>query len=313
MKLLGRIVLSGTMLSSLAAQAQTYQTYQAVQPKEEIGFFEEMFTTKKKVLPRPSENYVNFSEAMLEEKPWIKDFKFVVVVNKAEEGADSQSIRIYKNGTLITLGEVQSYLSNFNRYESDPKIANERAYRISELNGLTAQGQDTVFKVSTGRNAFEIKGMNHSQKDNWTVTPSGFFTLQTLSAKHKSEAYSRSFCDSFAAKALGSVLNKEMCTMMEYAMFFNGGIALHKAIPGTEPKLGSKASGGCVRLPAALAEYLFRVFNSEKGYKAMPVVNKDGTVKTDINGEIIYSADTTSVWGTTKAWSTLVIVQNQVR
>lgn len=262
---------------------------------------------------RPKEYYANFKETDFETKPWMRDFKFVVVVNRAESGSDSQSIRVYHDGKLVTLREIQDFLYNQNRYEANTEVANERAYRIKELEKMVKDDSGTVFKVSTGRNQFEKKGTNHSQKDSWTTTPTGYYTIQYTSKKHKSESYSGSMCDSMFGKALGAIMKKELCTMMEYAMFFNGGIALHKAIPGTESALGKKASGGCVRLPAALAEYLYRYAGSDKGYRSVPVVNPDGTVKTDDAGNVLYSDKTKSVWGETKAWSSLIIVQDQVK
>ena len=101
--------------------------------------------------------------------------------------------------------------------------------------------------------------------------------------------------------------------MMENAIFFNGPIALHKAIPGTEPELGVKASGGCVRLPAALAEYLFLNIGAtrQKGSK-IPLVNKDGSANYDSNGNLKYIDTVSSIWGRKMVASALIIVVDDV-
>lgn len=311
--LVGSLTLAGTILAGSVSKAASDYFDGSYGQQNPASSFLGSAQAAEIIPPRPTEYNVSFDELDFDAKPWIKDFKFVVVVNRAERGSDSQTIRVYREGKLITSSDVQRYLQDVNRYETDVKALEERSNRISELPSLTKNGSDTVFKVSTGRNQFEKKGENHSQKDSWTTTPTGYYTIQYTAKKHKSEAYSAKMCDSIFGKVLGFITQKEMCTNIEYVMFFNGGIALHKAIPGTEEKLGRKASGGCVRLPAALAEYLYRYAGSDKGYKAVPVVNPDGTAKTDADGNVVYSETTNSVWGSTQAWSTLVIVQDQVK
>jgi hypothetical protein len=99
---------------------------------------------------------------------------------------------------------------------------------------------------------------------------------------------------------------------MEDVIFFNGGIALHKAIPGTEPALGTKASGGCVRMPGAVANYLYEHLKEAKTSVALPVVKQNGTVATDEAGNIIRVMKNKSVWGELEARSALIIVHSTV-
>lgn len=42
-----------------------------------------------------------FTEQDFNEKPWLKDFRYVIVVNKAERGAFAQTMRVYEYGLLI--------------------------------------------------------------------------------------------------------------------------------------------------------------------------------------------------------------------
>ncbi|MEK7355780.1 MAG: L,D-transpeptidase, partial [Bdellovibrionota bacterium] len=248
---------------------------------------------------RPVEYPVSFQESDFETKPWMKEFEWVIVVNRANEGLDRQSVRIYHGQKLVTYEEIQAYLADVTSQQlagriKDPNLK-ERSFRVEELG--TKQWAPGVFKVSTGRDAFEAKGEHHSQHDSWSVTPTGAYVPQRFVAKHKSESYSSKMCDSILGKLVSAVTRKVLCTYMENATFFNGGIALHKAIPGTEPALGGKASGGCVRLPAALAEFLFKSMQQSQG-RPVPVIRVDGTVETDPRtGEIARETTHRSTWG----------------
>jgi lipoprotein-anchoring transpeptidase ErfK/SrfK len=261
---------------------------------------------------RPPESNVHFSEGDFTEKPWLREFQWVIVVNRANSGALKQSIRVYHGQTLVQFDEIAQYLQALQQTQDIANINDpnrkDRLDRIAELGRkMWAPG---IFKVSTGRNAFESKGEHHSQHDSWSVTPTGFFVPQAFIAKHKSESYSSKACDSFAGKILGAILRKQLCTYMENVTFFNGGIGLHKAIPGTEPLLGTKASGGCVRLPAALAEFLFLNLQEAKGLP-VPVVHQDGTVATDASGNVLRETSHRGEWGTLDAHSALIIVEDE--
>jgi lipoprotein-anchoring transpeptidase ErfK/SrfK len=146
-------------------------------------------------------------------------------------------------------------------------------------------------KVSTGRDEFEAKGEHHSKMAAWTVTPTGYYTPMFLDKDHKSSAYGGKW-----SWLKGGV-------KMPFAIFFNGGIALHQAPTGTESMLGKKASGGCIRLPEILASDLFTRVG--EGAEALnPRFNVDGTGMYDLSGNIRHS--------TTPGFSTLVVVQNKI-
>lgn len=264
------------------------------------------------MLPRPPEANSHFSESDFASKPWMKDFQWVIVVNRASDGADHQSIRVYHEQQLVQYDEIAQYLNQVDQQEmldnsNDPNRKDRQA-RITELG--TKMWSPGVFKVSTGRNAYEPAGVHHSQHDSWSVTPTGYFVPQSFQQKHKSESYSSKMCDSLGGKILGAILHKQLCTYMENVTFFNGGIGLHKAIPGTEPMLGKKASGGCVRLPAALAEFLFLNLQQAVG-TPVPVVAQDGTVKLDANGQVVTETVHRGDWGSLPAHSALIIVEDE--
>lgn len=281
---------------------------------------------------RPIEYPASFQVSDFETKPWLKAFQYVIVVNKATEGRERQSVRIFFNGVPLTLQDVVQYLNQVQNQEASlyssmklltspnreerttlealQKSLNERSYRIREL-GTKMRSADS-FLVSTGRDEFEKKGEHHSQKDSWSVTPTGYYVPQYFTEKHKSESYSSSLCDSWIGKVIGSIRGKESCTMMENVIFFNEAIALHKAIPGTEEVLGNKASGGCVRLPAALSEFLFRNVKLAYNDGGVPIVDNAGNVQTDANGNVVLETRHKSIWGEMNARSALIIVKSEV-
>lgn len=199
---------------------------------------------------RPIDIDVSFKPSTFQSQPWIKEFRYVIVINKANSGKESQSINIYEYGQLI----------------------------ITD-------------KVSTGRDEFEKKGEHGSLIDAWTVTQTGYYTPSFLDKDHKSSAYRGKW-----SWLKGGV-------KMPYAIFFNGGIALHERPRGTESKLGKKASGGCVRLSDILASDLFSRVAETQG-AIIPRFNVDGTAMLDSAGNLRHSS--------TPGFSTLIIVQNQI-
>lgn len=50
---------------------------------------------------RPYDAPVDFEESYFQTKPWINEFRYVVVTNKAAKGKDAQTIKVYEYGQLI--------------------------------------------------------------------------------------------------------------------------------------------------------------------------------------------------------------------
>lgn len=189
-----------------------------------------VFTTPE----RPVDVAADFQESFFKTQPWINEFRYVVVVNKADDGKEAQTIKVYEYGQLVR----------------------------KEL-------------VSTGRDAFEKKGEHHSKKDSWSITPTGYYTPDWLDKDHRSSNYGGIF-----SKIIGG-------TKMPFSIFFNGPIALHEAPKGTEGALGSKASGGCIRLPETLAEDLFNRIKETSGAR-IPKFTVDGNGIVDSTGHLLY-------------------------
>ena len=64
-------------------------------------------------IERPKDVDVDFQANYFESKPWIKEFHYVVVVNKATKGSDAQSIKVYEFGNLIISGKVSTGRDQF--------------------------------------------------------------------------------------------------------------------------------------------------------------------------------------------------------
>jgi len=208
-----------------------------------IGFFVLLFvaitasaedTGVFTVPERPVDVAANFDESFFNTQPWMNEFRYVVVVNKATDGKEAQTIKVYEYGQLIR----------------------------KEL-------------VSTGRDGFEKKGEHHSKKDSWSVTPTGYYTPDWLDKDHRSSNYGGIF-----SKIIGG-------TKMPFSIFFNGPIALHEAPKGTEGALGTKASGGCIRLPESLAGDLFNRIKETSGAR-IPKFTVEGQAMVDSTGHLLY-------------------------
>lgn len=170
-------------------------------------------------------------------------------------------------------------------------------------------------RISSGREKFETGSDDPTQKSAptksyFTSTPTGYFTPYYLNIDHTSKQWKDAF--------------------MPYAVFFNGGIAFHQAPGGTEGRLGSRASGGCVRSHPLVAPDLFwrvrmsggpftsaenskETFRQQAAYYAphygtphsstpmIPKFTKRGTLVLNKNQEIVMQ----------KGFRTLVIVEDR--
>ena len=153
---------------------------------------------------------------------------------------------------------------------------------------LYVQGElKLVTKTSTGREQFEkggprseISKVHQPTRDYFSTTPTGYYTPQTLDIRHKSELW-------------GSI--------MPYAVFFSGGIAVHQAPVGTEGKLGTRASGGCVRISEQAAQVVFKTIQAS-GSDLVPKFSRDGKPFRRWNGDFEREL----------AYRTLVIVEERV-
>lgn len=122
-----------------------------------------------------------------------------------------------------------------------------------------------VTSISSGREQWEQAGPREAHKPSrsyFSTTGIGYFNVNFLSRNHVSNLWG---------------------TSMPFAVFFNGGIAVHQVPRGAEGKLGSRASGGCVRADAGSARWIFEtVENSGKGsiprftYAGRPMLDGKG-------------------------------------
>lgn len=133
-----------------------------------------------------------------------------------------------------------------------------------------------TWKTSTGRERSEIA---KSGRATFTGTPTGWFAPQWMTP---------------------SVWSATWHATMRWTVFFNGGIALHATTTDHYKELGTRASGGCVRLHATNAEILYRLIQ-QQGKGSVPRFLRDGRVYRDDRGEIVRGP----------GWNTLIIVVNE--
>ncbi|MGZ3773493.1 MAG: L,D-transpeptidase [Pseudobdellovibrionaceae bacterium] len=171
-----------------------------------------------------------FSESDFDDKPWMKEFHYVIVVDKSETGPTAQTMRVFEYGTLL----------------------------------LQA-------KISTGREKFELRRKNNvcagaPPKSYWSQTPTGYYTPKYLDRYHNSSSWDSD---------------------MPFAIFFDvdNGLALHQVSPHYVDRLGTRASGGCVRQDEGTAEFLFKRVLATEG-QPIPQINEDGTPVLNDNGDV---------------------------
>ncbi|MGZ3774282.1 MAG: L,D-transpeptidase [Pseudobdellovibrionaceae bacterium] len=130
------------------------------------------------------------------------------------------------------------------------------------------------WKVSTGREQWET---SKSGKYYFTTTPVGYFHPHSLLRYYWSDTWD---------------------ALMEFSVFFNGGIAIHATTPNHYRQLGSRASGGCVRLNKENAQNLYEKVQ-QLGKGLVPVINRYGQVKRDRKGHLVRTVN----------WRTLIVVE----
>ena len=64
---------------------------------------------------RPVDVDVTFDQTTFESQPWTKEFRYVVVVNKATTGKEAQSIKVFEYGQLIRIEKVSTGRDEFER------------------------------------------------------------------------------------------------------------------------------------------------------------------------------------------------------
>ena len=152
---------------------------------------------------------------------------------------------------------------------------------------LYVNGKLTLMsKTSTGREKYEVgcaegqdpKKDHCSARAYWSTTPVGYFDVDKLVENYFSNLWK---------------------TWMPFAVFFESGIATHQAPAGTEGKLGTRASGGCVRLHPNTAPIIYKTIQNA-GQGLVPVIARNGDLKKTAAGDTIRRV----------GFKTLVIVQN---
>lgn len=116
-----------------------------------------VYRSEASFIPKLAENFQGaFDESDLYRKPWMRDFKYVIVINKAEKGPNAQTLRMYQYGSMIHKAKVSTGRENF-----------ELRRKNKECTGAPP-------------------------KSYWSQTPTGYYTPKFLSKDHKSSSWDSS-------------------------------------------------------------------------------------------------------------------------
>jgi lipoprotein-anchoring transpeptidase ErfK/SrfK len=121
--------------------------------------------------------------------------------------------------------------------------------------------QANHFLISTGREQYE-----RAKSGRWyfTTTPTGWFAPQSYIRRYWSGTWD---------------------ALMEYAIFFNGGVALHATTPDHYKDLGRRASGGCVRMTKPNAIWFWDLSLSNKTAN-VPHFTRGGQILRNSDGSV---------------------------
>lgn len=155
-----------------------------------------------------------------------------------------------------------------NKASSGPTAQRIRIY----INGV----KEYEDRISTGREKWE---KTPSGRTYFSRTPTGYYVPYWIDKDHVSSLWK---------------------TAMPWAVFFNGGIAIHQVPNGAEGKLGTRASGGCVRARPSVAKYVYQLIE-HYGKGKVPRFNVNGYFVRSATGEIL----------TQEAYRTLIIVEDR--
>ncbi|MNT31399.1 L,D-transpeptidase catalytic domain [compost metagenome] len=177
---------------------------------------------------------------------------------------------------VLMLSQEVFAVEGFDVYQEFPVVIRiSKAVNVQQMWVWQDGVLTNQFAVSTGREQWETA---KSGRYYFTGTPVGWFKPKALIRKHWSETWEAN---------------------MEFAVFFNGGVAMHATTPDHYKELGRRASGGCVRLHKTNAEFIFNLVSSE-GKGLVPIVNRKGQVSRDSKGNIIRRI----------GWNTVIIVED---
>ncbi len=87
--------------------------------------------------------------------------------------------------------------------------------------------------------------------------------------------------------------------MLKWTIFFRGGVAIHATTLDHYDELGSRASGGCVRMREEQSKEFYDLVVAA-GTARVPVINRDGEVAVDSRGREMSAL----------AHDTLIVVRN---
>lgn len=245
---------------------------------------EDLVRIRQEMLNTPQPEIVDmihFQESDFETKPFLKEFKYVIVVNNESPYLHSHEML---SKDVVNSVSTEMMTPEAHEFFNKVKIFGVPIYRDGKYLLSRAPGAQTmriyengklirVAPVSTGRGIFELKAKTpqcsfRPAQSYYSYTEPGYFTFQELVKNYESSDYDAD---------------------MPNAMFYirNRGIALHEVFKKEKiAALGVRASGGCTRLDPNTAETLFESVKATAG-AAIPVIDRSGNPTFDGNGDLV--------------------------
>lgn len=215
----------------------------------------------------------------------VRDFeRFESLLQKTVESLPEQSdenfqMEPFRAEDLLNSSDWKAEFTNVIVINKSNAGASKQRLRLFQNGVLVFETQ-----VSTGREQWEQarrwpwqKGPKRSY---FSSTNIGYYTPTWIERLHKSQLWGSD---------------------MPYSIFFDEGIAIHQAPEGTEGKLGSRASGGCVRVGPDAASYIFEQVKSI-GQGWIPKFARSGSPLRQENGDL----------DRRQGYKTLIIVEDLV-
>lgn len=150
---------------------------------------------------------------------------------------------------------------------ADITIVVDRNPKVQQMKVYGLSSQPKIFPVSTGR--FEFEFPPFGKEPGCTDTPLSkngeAFSPIITKQLHRSGRWQHDMKDADGKPMLDpNGVPMMEGSAMEYSTFITPAIALHVAPPGTEAQIGTKASGGCIRMNRADAKEIFDALTLKK-------------------------------------------------
>lgn len=245
---------SGADIDNLANLKDAYNTAAKKRDAAAMRSLQDQMNTPAMRAAQKPNAWVKFNyDDLKNPNDWkVKYFDVIVVINKSPRGQYLQAWRRLKNSN--GLPEPVTFTQT-----------------VRQKNGQVTQVTTTRPRVSTGRERPELSNVRKeacardwrcqetAERMGLSLEEAAHTTLTSYFSQTTPGYYTPTWLN------IGHVSGQYESSAMDHAVFFNGGIAMHRVPHGSENRLGSRASGACVRLNAGYAKEIFWLVRATGG------------------------------------------------